>query len=57
MLRLYQWAHARFPTWVDCRPIDAGQALQEGGFRTAAATTHTLWGLPVQVVLGVRADA
>lgn len=50
MLRLYKWAHARFPDWVDCRPIAPTRLLQESGFRVQDALCRSLWGLPVQVV-------
>lgn len=57
MLRLYGCARTRFPAWVDCRPMDAALALREGGFRIVASWSHTVWGLPVQVVLAAKADS
>lgn len=55
MLRLYNWAHARFPTWVDCRPILPARLLQDNGFRIQEVVRGGMWGLPVQVVLASRA--
>jgi len=49
--RLYELAHRTLPRWVDCRPIFVGPLLQEHGFCIVASTRHTMWGLPVDVVL------
>ena len=54
MLRLYNWAHARFPAWVDCRPIALDRVLIEGGFRVRESSWGTIWGLPVRIALGDR---
>jgi ubiquinone/menaquinone biosynthesis C-methylase UbiE len=51
MTRLYEWAHDRFPRYVDCRPIYVQAALVEAGFHTLKAETRSMWGLPVAVVL------
>ena len=52
MIRLYEWAHARFPAVVDCRPICAKGALIEAGFSIMHAEVLSLTGLGVEVVVG-----
>lgn len=51
MLKLYEWAHDRFPRYVDCRPIYVRAAVQEAGFQSVDATVKSTWGLPVEIVL------
>ena len=51
MTRLYGWAHRRFPTWVDCRPIPVEEILSRHGFRPIAAAAGKMWGLPVKAVV------
>jgi ubiquinone/menaquinone biosynthesis C-methylase UbiE len=54
MVRLYEWAHERFPGSVDCRPIYAQAAVQEAGFRVVDSTVRSTWGLPVEIVLAQK---
>ena len=57
MMRLYRWAHTRFPVLVDCRPIDAPKLILAAGFEIRELTRLSLWGLPVDVVLARRGRA
>lgn len=41
--RLYEWAHTHFPTYVDCRPIDAEARIQAAGFCIADQQVHSMW--------------
>jgi len=48
--RAYAWAQRRFPTLVDCRPIDLCSLVEAGGFRVEQVRRMDLWGLPVESV-------
>lgn len=55
MVRLYEWAHRRWPRWIDCRPIYAQQVLEGAGFAVRRAICDAMWGLPVEIVVAARA--
>lgn len=51
-VRIYEWVHRRLPNIVDCRPIFVKSVLREAGFVIRQATVRTMWGLPVEIVIG-----
>ncbi len=52
MQRVYEWAHARWPKLLDCRPIYVERTLSRADFDVEEAETLRLWGLPIAIVLG-----
>lgn len=52
MRNLYEWGHEKFPSVLDCRPIFVQKALEAAGLRTRETTRMSLWGLPVDIVVG-----
>ncbi|MFX1319317.1 MAG: class I SAM-dependent methyltransferase [Promethearchaeota archaeon] len=52
--RLYEWIHERFPQWVDCRPIQAGQELIQAGFELQQEQVQSMFGLLVSTVVAVK---
>ena len=51
MMSLYRWSMRVFPRVVDCRPIKANEMIQSVGFTIEIIQHHSLWGLPVTIVL------
>jgi ubiquinone/menaquinone biosynthesis C-methylase UbiE len=51
MLRLYEWAHRKFPAAVDCRPIYTRRELERAGLQVVENVPKRMWGLPVEICL------
>ncbi|HSA99143.1 MAG TPA: methyltransferase domain-containing protein [Anaerolineales bacterium] len=53
-VRIYEWFHEHMPDYADCRPIFARLALEQSGFIIQDVSTSSMWGLPVEIVLGKK---
>ncbi|RPJ21608.1 MAG: methyltransferase domain-containing protein [Chloroflexi bacterium] len=53
-VRMYEWFHEHMPDYADCRPIFARQALEQSGFTVQDVSVSSMWGLPVEIVLGKK---
>jgi demethylmenaquinone methyltransferase/2-methoxy-6-polyprenyl-1,4-benzoquinol methylase len=51
IVRIYEWAHEKFPQYADCRPIYAQKALEETGFDIECVKEMSMSGLPVDIIL------
>ncbi|MDZ4248774.1 MAG: methyltransferase domain-containing protein [Candidatus Nanopelagicales bacterium] len=51
MEKLYEWSHRKWPTFVDCRPIDAAPSLADAGFTIEQTRKLSMWGLAVDILL------
>jgi demethylmenaquinone methyltransferase/2-methoxy-6-polyprenyl-1,4-benzoquinol methylase len=54
-VRLYEWFHDHLPNYADCRPIYVRQAVEQSGFAIVDSDVSSMWGLPVEIVLGRKA--
>ncbi len=52
-LRLYEWAHTRWPTYVDCRPIYLERSLKDAGFRIYSKERVSMLGLPGEIIVAL----
>lgn len=53
-VRMYEWFHEKVPNYADCRPIFARQAIEQVGFSIQDVVVSSMWGLPVEIVLGKK---
>jgi ubiquinone/menaquinone biosynthesis C-methylase UbiE len=53
-VRMYEWFHEKVPNYADCRPIFARQAIEQNGFAIQDVSVSSMWGLPVEIVLGKK---
>jgi demethylmenaquinone methyltransferase/2-methoxy-6-polyprenyl-1,4-benzoquinol methylase len=51
LLRVYEWAHNRWPKYVDCRPIYVEESLIDAGYRIQSKEKAQLMGLPVEIII------
>ncbi len=56
MERAYEWAHQKFPDYVDCRPIYVRDSVENAGFKIADVTRVSLLGLSADIVLAKKLE-
>lgn len=54
-LRLYEWAHRRWPKYIDCRPIYVERSLKDAGYDIASREKVRFLGLPGEIVVALNA--
>lgn len=55
VLRIYEWAHRKWPRYVDCRPIYVERSLMDAGYEIKSKEKVRLMGLPLEIVIAVKA--
>ena len=50
MMKLYEWMHEKFPSYVDCRPIFVQKMIEDAGFQLLDVTVISMWKLPIEIV-------
>jgi demethylmenaquinone methyltransferase/2-methoxy-6-polyprenyl-1,4-benzoquinol methylase len=49
--RLYEWAHVKWPKFIDCRPIYVERSLIEAGYGTFIKQKIGFLGLPGEIII------
>lgn len=50
-VKIYEWAHERFPKQIDCRPIYTEDILRNNGFKIVETVDKSIFGLPVEIII------
>jgi ubiquinone/menaquinone biosynthesis C-methylase UbiE len=53
-VNLYEWAHNRWPDYIDCRPIYPASAIRQAGFKIILNRNMRLVVLPVEIVIALK---
>jgi ubiquinone/menaquinone biosynthesis C-methylase UbiE len=53
-VNLYEWAHRKWPVYIDCHPIYARDEIDRAGFQTERVIAMSMFGLPVDIILARR---
>jgi demethylmenaquinone methyltransferase/2-methoxy-6-polyprenyl-1,4-benzoquinol methylase len=53
-LRLYEWAHSKWPKYVDCRPIYVERSLMDAGYQIKSKEKVKISRLPAEIVVAVK---
>jgi len=53
-LRLYEWAHKKWPRYVDCRPIYLEESLINTGYRIRSKEMTRMVGLPIEIIVATK---
>ena len=53
-LRIYEWAHKKFPKYIDCRPIFVAYSLENAGFNIAYKKKAKIFFAPLEIVIGIN---
>jgi ubiquinone/menaquinone biosynthesis C-methylase UbiE len=56
-LRLYEWAHKKWPRYVDCRPIYLEESLINAGYRIRSKEMTRMVGLPIEIIVAIKATS
>ena len=53
-LRLYEWAHIKFPKYIDCRPIFVTKSIKDTGFNIGYKKKAKIFLAPIEIVIGIK---
>jgi ubiquinone/menaquinone biosynthesis C-methylase UbiE len=55
-MRLYEWAHRKWPRYADCRPIYVERSVTGCGYSVASRRRARMAGLPLETVLANKPE-
>ena len=55
-IRLYEWAHRKWPRYADCRPIYVEKSITGCGYLVSSRRSARMAGLPLETVLAIKPE-
>jgi ubiquinone/menaquinone biosynthesis C-methylase UbiE len=55
-MRLYEWAHRKWPRYADCRPIYVERSMTACGYTVRSRVRASMAGLPLETVLANKPE-
>jgi hypothetical protein len=56
-MRLYEWAHRKWPRYADCRPIYVERSMTACGYVVASRRRARMAGLSLDTLLAIKPDS
>ena len=53
-IRLYEWAHIKFPKYIDCRPIFVTKSVKDASFDIRYKKKVKIFLAPIEIVIGIK---
>jgi ubiquinone/menaquinone biosynthesis C-methylase UbiE len=53
-VKVYEWAHNKWPKYIDCRPIYITETIQETGFKIIRSNYSRLVIMPVEIIVATK---
>lgn len=53
-LKIYEWAHNKFPKYIDCRPIYVLESIKNAGFIIKYNKKIKIYIIPGEIVIGIK---
>ncbi len=53
-LNIYEWAHRKFPKYIDCRPIYVLESMKNAGFTIKYNKRIKIYLIPDEIVIGIK---
>lgn len=53
-IKVYEWAHLKFPRYLDCRPIYAARHIRCSGFEINYKRKEKIFLAPIEMVVGIK---
>jgi ubiquinone/menaquinone biosynthesis C-methylase UbiE len=54
VIEAYEWAHHKWPKYIDCRPIYVASTIQKAGYKILLRNAFRLVILPIEIIIATK---